>query len=411
MELRQQLNRIYRRGRPGAAVSISTRPESRELQVELANSLGGSWKDDERGRTFSVERSLSREEEHGCLRLAEIYHADARWLELLAGDSRFSNFDPEATLFLDTETTGLAGGSGTYVFLVGLGYFQGKSFRTEQLFLANLNSESAFLMDLCDRVQGRAEGKTFRYLVTFNGKGYDLNLLEYRFLIQGIAPPFQSLSHLDLLYPTRMLWKRRLENCALQTVERQVLGLNRPPDIPSALIPRTYFDYLHYGYHEPFRSVFEHNRIDVLTLVGLLAMVARLLREPDRRFFVSPISSAHLLLSRGRDEEAVRLLENVCQEPRWAADRPDLLLMLAGLKKKRGDFDEALNLFEETLRIQKRPPLEAFEESAKILEHRKGDLRSALELVQKAGRIYPESTDLEHRQFRLRCRVAGEKWY
>ena len=412
MELRQRLNRIYGKKPAGSALAANTdRSDTGEPQTDLAQFLGGQWKRDESGRTFSVERSLPRDQVHGRLKLDEVYRTDVRWLELLSGDPAFSTFDPEATLFLDTETTGLAGGSGTYVFLVGLGYFRGDVFRTDQLFLPDLDSESSFLNQLCDRIRGDADGKEFRYLVTFNGKGYDLNLLEYRFLIHGIAPPFQSLSHLDLLYPTRMLWKRSLENCALQTVERLVLGLRRPPDIPSAQIPATYFTYLRSGYHQPFRSVFEHNRIDVLTLVGLLAVAAQLLKEPDRRFFVSPISSAQLLHLRGEDQEAVRLLENVFGESQWEAERPDLMLLLASLKKKLGASDEALVLFEELLRIQECPPLETFEEAAKILEHQNRDLEKALDLVQRAFSIYPESTNLKHRRFRLQCRLAGEKWY
>ena len=412
MELRQRLNRIYGKKSAGSVLAAEpANPDPGEPQTDLAQFLGGEWGQDTNGRTFWVERSMPRSQVHGRLRLDEIYRTDVRWLELLSGDPSFSTFDPEATLFLDTETTGLAGGSGTYVFLVGLGYFRGDVFRTDQLFLPDLDSESSFLKQLCDRVRGDSDGKKFRYLVTFNGKGYDLNLLEYRFLIHGIEPPFQSLSHLDLLYPTRMLWKRSLENCALQTVEKLILGLRRPPDIPSALIPRTYFTYLRTGYHQPFQSVFEHNRIDVLTMVGLLAVAVQLLKEPDRRFFASPISSAQLLLLRGQNREAMRLLEVACQEVQWEAERPDLMLLLASLKKKLGASDEALALFEELLRIQERPPLETFEEAAKILEHQKRDLEKALDLVQRASSMYPESDGLDHRKFRLQCRLAGEKWY
>ncbi len=412
MELRQRLNRIYGKKPAGSVLAAEpANPDPGEPQTDLAQFLGGEWGQDANGRTFWVERSMPRDQVHGRLRLDEIYRTDVRWLELLSGDPGFSTFDPEATLFLDTETTGLAGGSGTYVFLVGLGYFRGDVFRTDQLFLPDLDSESSFWKQLCARVRGDADGKKFRYLVTFNGKGYDLNLLEYRFLIHGIEPPFQSLSHLDLLYPTRMLWKRSLENCALQTVEKLILGLRRPPDIPSALIPRTYFTYLRSGYHQPFQSVFEHNRIDVLTMVGLLAVAVQLLKEPDRRFFASPISSAQLLLLRGQDREAMRLLEVACQEVQWEAERPDLMLLLASLKKKLGASDEALALFEELLRIQERPPLETFEEAAKILEHQKRDLEKALDLVQRASSMYPGSDSLDHRKFRLECRLAGEKWY
>ena len=372
--------------------------------------LDGKVMENQWGRYFISERFYPGTHRHGSM---DISHLGDLPGELLKGVSRdtIPPHDPSRWAFLDTETTGLAGGSGTYVFLVGLGYFQGDVFRTEQLFLPDLNSESPFLKQLCDRVRGNSDGKEFRYLVTFNGKGYDLNLLESRFLIQGIEPPFHSLSHLDLLYPTRMLWKRSLENCTLQTVERRILGLRRPPDIPSALIPATYFAYLRSGYHQPFRSVFEHNRIDVLTLVGLLAVAAQLLKEPDRKFFVSPISSAQLLHLRGEDREAVRLLETVSEDPQWEVERPDLMLLLASLKRKLGASDEALALFEELLRSQERPPLGAFEEAAKILEHQKRDLEKALDLVQKASRIYPESTDLEHRRFRLQCRLAGQKWY
>ena len=145
-----------------------------------------------------------------------------------------------------------------------------------------------------------------------NGSSYDLSLLDNRFILQRLDCRFQDFPHLDLLYPSRTLWKGRFENCSLQTLERRVLEFSRQEDISSALIPRIYFNYLHSDEYHAFGKIFEHNRLDLLTLVSLLTLTAQLIQQPDSRFFVDmsvPLSAplAQGKLQRGSGTPAARI--------------------------------------------------------------------------------------------------------
>lgn len=319
-------------------------------------------------------------------------------------------FDPESTVFMDTETTGLSGGTGTYVFLVGLGYFRQNTFQTRQFFLTDLESEGAFLEEISGYLESEAPNSGYSFLVSFNGKSYDLNLLNYRFVLQRQENPFQAFSHLDLLYPSRLLWKGCFEDCRLQTLEQRILGVQRRDDIPSHLIPRAYFSYLHSGQYRPFSRIFEHNRVDLLSMVTLLVQAGRLLEEPEERFFVDPGRAAHLYSLRGHYEKAATLLELLCRQQRWRSRKLDLLCQLASLKKKMGYMEQALSLYREVIDEHPRPPREAFAEAAKILEHEGKDFESALHIVCRGLEHYP-CRSLEHRRFRLECRMSGTRWY
>lgn len=358
-----------------------------------------------------MERDFPGSYKHGDVALEEFYCLDAKSVSLLSGHPDFSDFDPEKTLFLDVETTGLAGGAGTYVFLVGLGYFFKGRFQTEQLFLPDFQSEQAFLEELRDRAYGPTGEISFRYLVSFNGKSYDLNLLDNRFLLRRADHPFRRFQHLDLLHPSRLLWRGRFRDCALQTIESHVLGLRRKQDIPSALIPQVYFNYLRTGQCGSFREIFEHNRLDLLALVALLILGSRLIREPDPCRFVDPLSAARFHLSRGNDRQAAELLEDASRQSDLGPERLAVLFQLVLLKRKLGQSDEALRLCDALIREHPRPPLEIFEQAAKILEHKKRAFESALEVVARGLECHRDCAALQHRQFRLKCRLAGKKWY
>ena len=183
----------------------------------------------------------------------------------------------EQMLFLDTETTGLAGGAGTLAFLVGVGSFTSEGFRLRQYFLRDPAEESAMLLALEEDLEA-AMG-----LVTFNGQAFDLPLLDARYMIglrrrrNLVASP-----HLDLLHPSRRLWSRALPDCSLSTIEQQVLGLRRSEaDIPGALIPELYREYLRTGDPGEMQRVIYHNAMDVLSLVGVATQVLGRHRQED----------------------------------------------------------------------------------------------------------------------------------
>src|SRR5262249_33194494 len=143
--------------------------------------------------------------------------------------------DPSRIAFLDTETTGLSGGTGTYAFLVGIGTWRSSGFLVEQFFMRNFDEEAAVICPLEERLS------QVKVVVTFNGKCFDLPLLESRFVMHRRDWPLADGIHLDLLHPSRRLWKLRLKDCSLANLEREVLGFEREEDIPGYLIPQVYF--------------------------------------------------------------------------------------------------------------------------------------------------------------------------
>src|SRR5437899_8824261 len=199
--------------------------------------------------------------------------------EALTRKTRAALQDPEKLLFLDTETTGLAGGTGTYAFLIGLAWWDAGGLQVEQCFMRDFAEEHSLLQELSQRVAERP------VLVTFNGKSFDWPLLENRFtMTRSIAVP-KLAAHLDLLHPARALWKLRLGSVRLVELERHVLdaprlGWHRDDDVASALIPQFYFDYLRGGPIEPLAGVVRHNQMDLRGLAALFGKINTLLSEP-----------------------------------------------------------------------------------------------------------------------------------
>ena len=171
-------------------------------------------------------------------------------LRLLAPGLETDVCDPQQWLFLDTETTGLMGGTGTYPFLVGVAWWDAGGLEVEQFFMREHSEEHALLVTLAERMAER------RVLVTFNGKSFDWPLLETRFrMTRKIAPPVPR-AHLDFLHPARNLWRIRLGSVRLAELEKHVLGWDRGADLISAMIPQYYFDYLRGGSPEPLVQIF-----------------------------------------------------------------------------------------------------------------------------------------------------------
>jgi len=198
--------------------------------------------------------------------------------ESVSRKARAALQDPGKWLFLDTETTGLAGGTGTYAFLIGLAWWDAGGLQVEQFFMRDFAEEHSLLQELSQRVAERP------VLVTFNGKSFDWPLLENRFtMTRSIAVP-KLAAHLDLLHPARALWKLRLGSVRLVELERHVLdaprlGWHRENDVSSALIPQFYFDYLRGGPAEPLAAVVRHNQMDLRGLAALFGKINALLSE------------------------------------------------------------------------------------------------------------------------------------
>src|SRR5437867_5020415 len=210
-------------------------------------------------------------------------------------------------LFLDTETTGLSGGTGTVAFMVGLAWRDGDSLRLVQYFLSDFNQESALLWAVgqCIRDAG--------VLVSYNGRSFDWPLLQTRLVMQRADPAWPSPPHLDLLTMARRIFKPRLPDCALQTIEQAVLDLHRADDLPGSLIPSRYFAWLRDGDPGVLDPVFTHNRQDVLSMALLLARFEAVLRGSDDLHPLDRFGRARFLELRGFHDDAIRAYRQLWQ--------------------------------------------------------------------------------------------------
>lgn len=260
--------------------------------------------------------------------------------------------DSTQWLFLDTETTGLAGGTGTYAFLVGLAWWDAGGLQVEQFFMRDFTEEYSLLCEIAARLAERP------VLVTFNGKSFDWPLLENRFaMTRSIAAPKLAV-HLDLLHPARALWKLRLGSVRLVELERRVLdprrlGWRRDADVESSLIPQHYFDYLRGGPATPLAGVVRHNQMDLRGLAALFGKINAMLSEtPEAGEEIESLDLFGLSRFLQRRGETARA-QSACSQALAIGlpidVRPKALKELALLAKRRGEYERAAELWEEML--------------------------------------------------------------
>jgi uncharacterized protein YprB with RNaseH-like and TPR domain len=265
------------------------------------------------GRHWEMERTWPSHYRHGVSDVGALIELPADILsELLSAGSGAEqiNSPPERWAFLDTETTGLAGGSGTLAFLVGIGSITPAGFGLKQYFLRQPAEEPSLLSALT------ADLANYDVLVTYNGKAFDVPLLETRFLMNRQKAPFARLQHVDLLYGARRLWRLKLESCRLQDLERRILGHERVGDVGGGFIPNLYFDYLRRSDPGPLESVFFHNAIDILSLACLTAVVPQAFREPARLTHGAELAGlARWLCNEDRLEQGVALMRLALARP------------------------------------------------------------------------------------------------
>lgn len=267
--LRRKLRRL------GVVRGTDALPPSSRRRVAIESVTEGEFYETPAGRCFVATHTFPTEHRHGDLPLGAFLDLDPRVLAALGSEPALAEVDPSAAVFLDTETTGLSGGTGTMAFLVGIGYFDHGRFRVLQAFLRDPGDEPAMVDWLAERLSA------FQMVVTFNGRGFDLPILENRFILARRPFPLADTPHLDLLPASRRVWRWRLTSCALGTLEREVLGVERDQaDIPSGVIPHVYRDYLRTGDAREIPRILYHNRMDVMSLTGLATRLAQALSDP-----------------------------------------------------------------------------------------------------------------------------------
>jgi len=352
------------------------------------------------GEHFETEKLWERHRRHGSIDISDLAELPEDLLAELS-DGAIARAHPTKWAFLDTETTGLMGGTGTYAFLIGVGSIEPAGFRLRQFFMRDYGEEASQLHRLAEYLA------QFDVLVTYNGKAYDQPLLETRFRMARTRHPFDRMEHLDLLFGARRLWKLRLESCRLVDLENQILGVERQGDLPGEMIPYCYFGYLRTRRAFDLVPIFHHNAIDILSLACLTAIVPFAFRSPETAalgYGADFIGLARWLARAGRQDEALSLL-------RRAVDigLPDALLFrtlwdIAAMEKKMGRDDAALAAVTELAGTRNPYRVRALEALAKHYEHRERNYAMALEMTRSAREL-EDSPAIRRRETRLKSRV------
>lgn len=378
------------------------------------------------GQFFLRRTSVSLDTYYGNCRLGDFLHLERQAAAALSRSPGLAEVIPERMLFLDTETTGLAGGTGTHAFLVGLGHFErlvdsggatagsgnGEvQFVLSQCLMRSYAEERAMLSWLAERLDG------FDALATFNGRTFDVPLLQTRFLMSRLRVDLEAWLQFDLLPPARRLWRGVVQSCALQNLERHILGVQRQDDIESYLIPGIYYQYLRDGDGRYLQRVFNHNRADILALLALAIRAcaafgtgsAHATRQATPGWSTSGVTGGGLeggqrvsspgwpnvhpveYVGLGRVYEQLGNVEAAEHAYRMALGRQlprgvrsRTLFALAALLKRAGRYAAAVELWQMLVDEAPAQSVAALVELAKYWEHRRNDPARAHALVVRA---------------------------
>jgi len=379
-------------------------PKNEQFPIEQV--LTGDFWQTPSGQVFVVETHYKSDILRGSIKLKP--SASLEVIASYAKAQQITDLKIEQFAFIDTETTGLGLGAGVYTFMVGIGRFEGDYFRLAQFFLREPGEEAAQLAAIEEFLT------PCEAWVSFNGKAFDIPLLNNRYIINGWPVPLKEAPHIDLLHLARRLWKARLPSRALGDLEEKILGSTRSQqDVPGWMVADLYFDYLHTHDARPLLGVFYHNEMDVVSLAALLAHMADLLANPldgSVEYGLDLIAIAKLYADLGQLDTAARIYQrglehdDVQKEAYWQA-----LKDLSFLHKKRQDLEAACKLWELAAQAEQ---IYAYVELAKVSEHHHKDFPTALRWTQTAIEIvtkpnYPVYerqqvlSELEHRLERL----------
>ncbi|RPI90773.1 MAG: hypothetical protein EHM40_17520 [Chloroflexi bacterium] len=339
--------------------------------------VAGAFHPTPRGDVFIAEQVYLPDYHHGAFPI--VCSSPLSLISQWAKDARLADTPLSKFAFLDTETSGLSGGTGTYAFMVGIARFVDDQFLLRQFFMRDPAEEPAMLEAIAEFLAPA------QALVTFNGKAFDAPLLTTRYRLHHIPVPYKDYAHLDLLPLARRLWRDRLESRALKYLEQHVLGLTRSSEeVPGYEIPWLYFDYLRTGDARPLAGVFYHNAMDVVAMAALLTHVNEMMQNPyagSVEHGLDFVALGKLFEDLGHWEEAARLFERGLELNLTESDFGVAVKRLSILQKRRGDFDEAVRLWEAAAA---NGHIYAHIEIAKYYEHKCRDVKSALKWTRSA---------------------------
>lgn len=329
------------------------------------------------GSHYVVHTAYPQDHHHGRIRMSRFSSEDLRSLISFVYE-RATVPERERILFLDTETTGMQGGTGMCPFLIGVGFYRGDEFEMIQYFIRDFDEEPSMLHALGELV------RQFELVVTYNGAAFDIPLLETRFTLARLDNPFQGMAHFDLLFTARRLWRNGHGSCRLTALERELLGFLRGPDVPGAMIPRAYFDFLQQRPSITLRGVFTHNVHDVVSLAALtLHACDRVTAEPACLDDPLDLYSLARILENSMDwRRAVHLYEMALAGGLPDPIRQKALENLSTLFRRLGEHERSCSICVELMSFPDFS-MSGYEGAAIYYERVAGDLDAAVRVVEE----------------------------
>ena len=430
MDLTSRLRSIVR---PAGTVrgELTYEPDTGRYEATIdvdrvADVLGGRVVANRFGRALVVDRRYESDRYHGAARIGDCELRDDEGLRLLDPNLVVPDGCGTRTLFVDLETTGLSGGAGTVAFLVGCGWFDMGAFQVRQFLLTSYASERALLSAVAECFDDTS------LLVTYNGKTFDVPMMETRWLFHRMEMPLDSVRHFDMLHPARRLWRARPgardvdgdAGCRLTTLERMLWEVRRIGDVPGLEIPARYFRFLRSGDARPLEPVLEHNRLDLISLAAVTARALQLVNEGTEscRDAAEALALGKVYERAGSFERAVECYRHAAADPAAHVDvRAEGLYRLGLRMRRERRFEEAASIWRTLLDLKpgriRTPllaPLRQFAAEALAIhhEHRERDYDGARELAllaleeAEAGDFRARTDATLHRLSRLDRKLA-----
>ena len=346
---------------------------------KIQDFVTGSICNNEEGSFYCIENRYPVNSMHGGYQLGAAMEIDSQSFLRLCPEYCDQTITADKLLFLDTETTGLSGGAGTVAFLTGIGFFEGECFVIRQFFMRDYNEESSMLLEL-NRLLLKFVG-----LVTFNGKSFDWNLLQSRFISNRMRPSVSSPVHIDLLFPSRRIWGLKLESCRLSSLEENILGEKRVDDIPGFMIPSVYFKYLEDRNATDIIKVIKHNELDILSMVSILTKISAMLENPfSQALCEKELLGMGRIFERSGEEDCVINCFEYCAKSEDFPVKAAAVKRLTGIYKRNGNYTKALEHWENMFDGSSGFNLFSMIEMAMYYEHKEKNVDKALEIIEKA---------------------------
>ena len=362
-----------------------------------------------------LENSYALDARYGRIKLDAGLKISGEVLACLGQDEAFKDLDLSTALFIDLETTGLSGGTGVIPFNVGMGYYRDDQFVVGQYFLGEMAEEGRMIQELADFFKEM----DFQSVVTYNGKSFDIPLLETRFILQRQPFVLSELPHLDFLFPARRLWSHKYESCRLFHLALKVVQTGRTEDIPSAEIPWRYFQYLQTGNYDLIEPILYHNQEDILSLLGLVVIGSHIFSEDPELCMGDAMDfygAGKVMASAGDTEKSLQFFKKALDGDLTDEVTVETKRRLSAHFKKHQDWDSAVPIWEEMTSTDVVTPAQlfSFRELAMHLEHRIKNYDEARRIAEEGfvlsmGVSSYYEKDFSHRLDRLRRKIKLQK--